>query len=146
MSSVPNGHGRRKPPRVSAYVHPELAAALATLLRLLAPSVRAAEDMAVDAGAVDDWVDQKCSPLGPREHCRACAEGKIEGAHKLKRRWLAPRRAVNAYIQTYGAPSKSAPASGTCENDDDAPSDADIASVLHTAGFAYTPRRGKGEK
>jgi hypothetical protein len=151
-----------KPPR-------ELIAALLPLVRLLAPLVR--EELArPEATAGDPWVDQKASPLGRREHCRACASGAIKGAQLVKRRWLARRSAIDAFIEAHGAPpaastrassataprstssSTASPASSTPvqaspppanDVDDDEPTPAEVDAVLKRAGLEHTPRRGR---
>lgn len=50
----------------------------------------------------DPWIDQTNSPLGRRAHCRACKEGKIEGARKVQKKWLARKSAVDAYVEKHG--------------------------------------------
>lgn len=120
-----------------------LRALLVLLAPLLAPMVarelrgRTTEDDA------DPWVDQACSPLGRRAHCRACAAGKIEGARKVGKRWLARRSALDAYVQAHGrAPRvEDAPASGVRERDTDEPTEAEIAAELRAVGLYYTGGR-----
>ena len=111
------------------------------IVALLAPLVakelqsKASED---DTG--DPWIHQVASPLGRRAHCRACKEGKIEGARFHRRKWLARRSAIDAYIAQNGAAAPSAPVAAA--NDTDEPTIDDVARVLAGAGLAYAPRRG----
>ena len=92
----------------------------------------------------DRWVDQTTSPLGKRAHCRACAEGKIAGAYKLKRRWLAKRSALDAFIAANGAAAPSTPVAPA--NDTDEPTAEDIARVLAGAGLTFAPRRARAAR
>ena len=94
-------------------------------------------------GDADPWVDQVASPLGRRAHCRACREGRIEGARKVGKRWLVRRSALDAHVQAIGrAPhiEDGAPASGIPGHDSDEPTQAEIEAVLRAGGLCRTAR------
>jgi hypothetical protein len=77
---------------------PDLAAALETLARALAPAIaRAVVDEFV-AGRDGEWLDQHSSPLPVRQHCRLIRTGVIPGM-QAGRLWIAKRADVDAYIE-----------------------------------------------
>lgn len=128
--------------------HPAIVAALAPLVELLLPALRArlaSEDAA--KGAAGDWLDQRTSPLGRRAHCRACASGAITDARRVGRRWLARRSDLDAYIAAHGrpaaAPREQAPAESSPANDTGAPTAAEIEAELRPLGVT-TRRRARG--
>ena len=130
------------------YSSHEIGRALRPLAALLAPLLapmvaRELRGKATEDDTADRWVDQASSPLGRRAHCRACAAGKIEGARKVGKKWLARRSALDAYVQAVGrAPRvEDAPASGVREHDTDEPTEADIAAELRAVGLYYTGGR-----
>ncbi len=127
----------------SGYVYsPDLDRALRPLAALLAPLLapmvaKELRSKATEDDTADPWVDQTHSPLGRRAHCRACSAGKIEGARKLGKKWLARRSALDAYVQAHGR----APVEHAAEHDTGEPTEADIAAELRAAGLFYTGGR-----
>jgi hypothetical protein len=79
----------------------------------------------------DDWVDQRTSPLGRRQHCDAARSGRLR-AKKLKGRWLARRADVDAYIEEHGLKPPV-----EREEADDETAKAEILQFVRT----YKPRR-----
>lgn len=152
MGTVRDASARRKPASATGHLHPAIAAALAPLVDLLLPALRAridGENGAAAKGPAVDWLDQRSSPLGRRAHCRACASGDIPGARKVGRRWLARRSDLDAYIAAHGRPAD-APAGATTPgtssaplapaNDTGEPSAAEVEAELRLVGHTRTAR------
>lgn len=111
-------------------------AALRPLAKLLLPLLR--EELAAEQAAApepDTWVDQTSSPLGRRAHCRACKAGEIEGAHKLGKRWLARRSAVDSYVVKYGiVPGTAGEPEEEPAADPDEPTEAEVMAFVRALG------------
>lgn len=111
-----------------------VAAALRPLAKLLLPLLR--EELAAEQAAApepDTWVDQASSPLGRRAHCRACSAGDIE-AHKVGKKWLARRSAVDAYVTKFGLVPKVTAVEKRDPVDPDEPTEAEVIAFVRGLG------------
>jgi hypothetical protein len=148
MMSAQNAHGSRRRSRVTGYLHPTLATALAPIVALLAPLLRAelarapAGEQGGETSEAGAWVDQKTSPLGRRAHCRACRTGAVNGARLVGRRWLARRADVDAYIEAHGG-APSGPNDGPAIDDAGEVTEAEIAEELASVGHTLAPKRAR---
>lgn len=74
--------------------------ALRALAGALAPYLR---EVLADADREGELVEvATVVPLPRRAVLRACREGRVEGARRVGRRWLATRAAVNAWVRASG--------------------------------------------
>ena len=109
------------------------------LARILAPFI--AEELR--RTLADEWVDQRCSPLGWRRHREKAKAGAFP-AHKEGRFWRARRTDVIAYIESAPsglpgkAPNPARPANDTGHGDGE---DSAVRDVLGEVGLELTPQR-----
>lgn len=108
--------------------------ALRPLARLLAPLLR--EELS--RCAAEDWIDQTCSPLGPRRHRELAKRGAF-AAHKDGRKWRARRVDVDSYIRAQGtcSPLEAHAANDHAPSEDD---DRAVNAVLREHGLESTPK------
>jgi hypothetical protein len=141
---IRNGSAPAASPAASAEPPPPLVAPfLAAMRELMRPLVRAELAAALDEQRRHlgteplDLVDGDRSPLGKRRHHEACRAGRIPGARKLGRRWLAPRASVLAFVDGAGKAPAVAPLEAPAPPPDD-----DLDELLGECGLVQLGKGG----